>query len=127
MDTAFQSRIHIAIKFPDPTPALRRQIWQRFISRLDESEYRAKQELTERLDDLQEWNLNGRQIRNVIMIAQSLRVSLERRKGSLRYVDVEEVANKTIEFQDFFEDEKEVRKGALRDLPRRGFRDFAAR
>lgn len=123
IDTASQSRIHIAIKFPPLTSFVRRQIWSRFIDRLDESEARAKRELREKLDDLQEWNLNGRQIRNVIMIAQSLRLSEERRRGALRYIDVEEVANKTSEFQDFFEEEGEGKRGALREVPGRRFRE----
>ena len=126
MDTAFQSRIHIAIRFSPLTPPVRRQIWERFIDLLDESEKRAKKELREQLDDLQEWNLNGRQIRNVIMIAQNLSFSAERRRGTLRYEDVEEVANKTIEFQDFFEDDQAERKGQLRDLPNRRFRKYEA-
>lgn len=126
MDTAFQSRIHIAIKLGALSPDVRRQIWVRFIDRLDASEARAKKELRERLDNLQEWNLNGRQIRNVIMIAQSLSFSAERRRGALRFDDVEEVANKTIEFQDFFEEDQAERRGQLRDVPNRRFRKYDA-
>lgn len=113
IDVAFQSRIHIALKYAALVPAVRRQIWEKFIDRLDASEVRAKDELSERLDDLQEWNLNGRQIRNIIMIAQSLSLSLERRRGALSYADIEAVANKTLEFQDFFEEDANDRRSQL--------------
>ncbi|KAF2100848.1 P-loop containing nucleoside triphosphate hydrolase protein, partial [Rhizodiscina lignyota] len=72
MDVAFQSRIHIAIKYPHVTPEFRRRIWANFIERLDEREAQAKRELIEHLDDIQEWELNGRQIRNVLSIAESI-------------------------------------------------------
>ena len=127
IDTAFQSRIHIALRFRSLTAPVRRQIWERFISRLDSSEARAKKELFERLDDLQEWELNGRQIRNVIMIAQSLSFSNARRKGALKYKDVEDVANQTISFQDFFEEDSAEKTAQLMEVPGKKFREFARR
>jgi hypothetical protein len=107
MDTAFQSRIHLAIKYPDLTPPMRRSIWQHFITQLDVGEKEAKRELMSRLDDLQEWELNGRQIRNVIMTAEALSLGTRRRRGALQYTDIEDMANETIRFQNLFEDVSE--------------------
>jgi len=104
MDAAFQSRIHVAIKYNPLAPAVRRQIWENFIKRLDQREAEGKRELLDHLDDIQEWELNGRQIRNVLGIAESLALSKERRRGALRYSHVETVANETINFDRVFDD-----------------------
>ena len=127
MDMAFQSRIHISIRYRPLVPEVRREIWTNFIDRLEASESRAKRELKEHLDDLQEWELNGRQIRNVLMIAQSLSLSRKRRSGALNYADVEEVANRTIEFQDFFDEDRDERKGQLGGVSGRRLPEYSRR
>ena len=124
MDEAFQSRIHIALRFGHLIPPIRRQIWERFIQKLDPAEARAKKELLEKLDDLQDWELNGRQIRNVITIAQSLSLSTAKRQGALKYQDIEQVANQTIDFGDFFEKYSAERTGQLREGLGQKFRGF---
>ena len=123
MDVAFQSRIHVAIKYEPLSSPVRRQIWQNFINRLDDKELKAKKELQEALDDLQEWPLNGRQIRNVLSIAESSALGNERRRGALRYEHVEEVANQTIDFQTFFEDAAREKKGFVGKLSTRQFQE----
>src|SRR5262249_58379475 len=55
MDVAFQSRIHVPVKYEALDSAARRQIWKNFIMRLDERESEGKQELLEALDNLQHW------------------------------------------------------------------------
>ena len=102
MDPAFKSRIHIAIRYKELNSAQRGRIWENFIDRLDDSEARAKDEMRDHIEDLQEWELNGRQIRNVLMIAQSLALSKHRMRGALKFDHVEEVARRTLEFQRFF-------------------------
>ena len=123
IDIAFQSRIHVAIKYPVITPAVRRRIWENFIDRLDERELEGKRELLEALDDMQEWELNGRQIRNVLSVAESLALSKERRRGALRYSHVEAVANETINFQHFFEDTSKEKKGYVGGINSRQFQE----
>lgn len=123
MDIAFQSRIHIAIKYPALTPDFRRQIWAKFIDRLDKKEAEAKRELKDHLEDLQEWELNGRQIRNVLSIAESIALNKERRRGALRYRHVEEVANATLDFQHFFDDSLKERKGQIGEISGRQFQE----
>jgi AAA+ superfamily predicted ATPase len=123
MDVAFQSRIHIAIKYKPLNFVLRRKIWENFIIRLDEREVQAKEQLSERLDDLAKWELNGRQIRNVLAIAESLALSSGARRGALRYHHVEGVANQTLDFQDFFEDANKERKGQVGEINGRQFQE----
>lgn len=118
MDHAFQSRIHIAIKYDPLTPEMRERIWARFISRLNDKEIIAKQELTEALPDIREWELNGRQIRNVLSIAESTALNDAHRRGALRYSHVEAVANQSIEFQQFFSDNQRERKSHVREVGR---------
>ncbi|KAL9088218.1 MAG: hypothetical protein Q9165_006345, partial [Trypethelium subeluteriae] len=123
IDLAFQSRIHIAIKYDTLTPEKRRRIWERFIDRLDEREEEAKSELRDKLDDIQEWELNGRQIRNVLSIAESIALNAQRRRGALRYHHVETIANQTLDFQDFFEVSHEKRKNQVAEIGARRFQE----
>ncbi|KAI9675245.1 MAG: hypothetical protein M1822_008982 [Bathelium mastoideum] len=116
IDLAFQSRIHIAIKYDMLTPERRRRIWERFIDRLDEREEEAKSELRAKLDDIQEWELNGRQIRNVLSIAESTALNSQQRRGALRYRHVETVANETLDFQDFFQESHKQRKNQIAEI-----------
>ncbi|KAF2459865.1 P-loop containing nucleoside triphosphate hydrolase protein [Lineolata rhizophorae] len=127
MDIAFQSRIHIAIEFKALDSLVRRQIWENFIHRLDVGEAGAKKELLAALDDLQEWDLNGRQIRNVLSIAQSIALSSERRRGALRYEHVEHVASQTINFQHFFEGSTRDRKAQIGEISSRQFQERRGR
>ncbi|KKY29195.1 putative atpase aaa+ type core [Phaeomoniella chlamydospora] len=128
MDLAFQSRIHLAFKYESLDSQTRRQIWERFIKRLNPLEAQGKKELLEALDDVQEWNLNGRQIRNVLAIAESLALSQARRRGALRYSHVETVANQTFEFQDFFDDASKERKAQVGEVnPGRQFKERRSR
>ena len=118
MDVAFQSRIHIAIEYTELEPAMRREIWKKFIKRLSECEVKAKKEMTEHLDDMETWRLKGWQIRNVLIIAQSIVLSTERRKGALRYDHIVDAVNATLEFQYFLNEDKRERAGMLDDLGR---------
>jgi adenylate kinase family enzyme len=73
IDTAFESRIHVSLAYPDLTNHSRRQIWTNFL------ETTASNELTDKdLDELSLVELNGRQIKNVLKTAQLL--SLRKKK-----------------------------------------------
>jgi hypothetical protein len=123
MDVAFKSRIHIAIKYNPLVPAVRRRIWENFIKRLDSRETEGKRELLDHLDDMEAWELNGRQIRNVLAIAESLALSKERRRGALRYSHVEAIANETINFEHVFEDLSREKRGQVGEINSRQFRE----
>jgi hypothetical protein len=90
---------------------------------LDKKEVQGKKELFEHLEDMKEWNLNGRQIRNVLTTAESLALSLERRRGALRYDQVEEVVNQTLQFQSLFGETTWEQKAQLVNLNPRQFQE----
>lgn len=78
-DDAFKSRIHVPLKYGNLTVASRKQIWRNFLSKMS-----VDVSMTEQgYNGLAEWDLNGRQIKNVIRTAKSLaqfyggRLSLE--------------------------------------------------
>lgn len=84
MDTAFQSRIHVSLAYPDLDTASRRQIWCNFLSMKGE-----RSEISDRdLDILAEVKLNGRQIKNVIKTAYLLSL---RKKTPLRLENIRTV------------------------------------
>ncbi|KAF9064231.1 P-loop containing nucleoside triphosphate hydrolase protein [Rhodocollybia butyracea] len=67
-DEAFQSRIHVALKYHDLTKESRRAVWKNFLSRLGKGN-----EMDETVyDALQEYALNGRQIKNAVKTAEGL-------------------------------------------------------
>lgn len=66
IDAAFQSRIHVHMKYANLTRRSRRRIWSTFIGQT------AAQIEAEELDELAEVSLNGRQIKNLVKTAQLL-------------------------------------------------------
>ncbi|KAK0643994.1 P-loop containing nucleoside triphosphate hydrolase protein [Cercophora newfieldiana] len=127
MDSAFESRIQLAIRLPDLGPESRRLIWTNLIRRLDADEEEGKAELMSHLDDMAEWELNGRQIRNILTMAESLALGSQRRRGALRYKLVENMANEAISFRDFFEDGAQERKAQLGIVNPRQFQERRSR
>ncbi|KAF1973128.1 P-loop containing nucleoside triphosphate hydrolase protein [Bimuria novae-zelandiae CBS 107.79] len=68
IDPAFQSRIHVHMKYPDLTTKSRRQIWENFVGQVP-SHFKASE-----LDELAKVVLNGRQIKNLVKTAQLLAI-----------------------------------------------------
>jgi len=67
-DSAFQSRIHISLNYPDLSIESRRSIWGNFLDQLPQ-----ENSITEsQLDSLSLMKMNGRQIKNVLKTAQLL-------------------------------------------------------
>jgi len=85
IDPAFESRIDVAVSYPELTPPLRRQVWVNFITRLPSHMWSVSEK---DFDKLAEAELNGRQIKSAVKTAQMLagreRVRLE--MGHLRKV-----------------------------------------
>ncbi|KAI0834815.1 P-loop containing nucleoside triphosphate hydrolase protein [Hypoxylon sp. FL0890] len=68
IDSAFKSRIHLTITYPHLNAPARRQIWERFVQT-------SNQESTLQPLDfvrLQEYDVNGREIKNIVKTAQLL-------------------------------------------------------
>jgi AAA+ superfamily predicted ATPase len=111
IDIAFQSRIHLAVKYDELTTDLRKEIWVHFIQTLRDKDKKVKVELLHRVDELAERPLNGRQIRNVLVIAQSMALSDTQHSRALTFEHLEDVIDQTLEFQDYFT-QNQVAQGA---------------
>ena len=51
---------------------------------------------------MSEWELNGREIRNVLTIAQRLALAKRKSGGGLRFEHVDQVADEAMKFQEYF-------------------------
>lgn len=123
IDIAFQSRISLAIKFKELDQRTRRHIWETFIGRLDDTEEQGKEELRANLVNMTTWSLNGREIRNVLVIAQSFAWAQNRCKGALRYDHVESVASQTMCSQEYYRQEKRDSRARLTKTGNREFQE----
>jgi AAA+ superfamily predicted ATPase len=116
MDHAFQSRIQYATEYTALSTVTRRKIWKLFIERLENLD--SREELLEDTDYLKKLDLNGRQIRNAMKLAQSLALQ-ERREMSgetieltmkmapLKKRHVRQAAKEMLSLQQYFKRKKE--------------------
>ncbi|KAG2414654.1 hypothetical protein HFD88_003845 [Aspergillus terreus] len=75
-DDAFQSRIHVALRYGDLTTKAKRSVWKMFLERVQAMEGVQTATFTEKdFDVLARHNLNGRQIKNSVRTAQALAVN----------------------------------------------------
>ncbi|KAL3479175.1 P-loop containing nucleoside triphosphate hydrolase protein [Aspergillus californicus] len=72
IDPAFESRIHVSIRYPELNEVSRRQIWRQFLNRPNTASFS-----DEELDLLAKLELNGRQIKNVLRTAHLLAMEEE--------------------------------------------------
>ncbi|CVK94514.1 related to TOB3 (member of AAA-ATPase family) [Fusarium mangiferae] len=138
-DEAFKSRIQLSLRYNDLEKDQRRQIWLNFINRLEKlGSQRIAQasepsltnilstpqdaprlgvdikSMRDRLDDLAEAPLNGREIRNMISTARQLAVF---RKEKLGYQHLESVMAEAKKFGEYI---KRLHKGYTSDQIKRG-------
>ncbi|EEH11708.1 conserved hypothetical protein [Histoplasma capsulatum G186AR] len=72
-DDAFQSRIHVALRYGDLTQKAKRTVWKMFLDKVRVKEGVEVVPFTEAdYDSLSRRNLNGRQIKNSVRTAQAL-------------------------------------------------------
>ncbi|EAW11985.1 putative AAA family ATPase [Aspergillus clavatus NRRL 1] len=75
-DDAFQSRIHVALRYGDLTTKAKRSVWKMFLERVQAKEGVQTATFTDKdFDALARHNLNGRQIKNSVRTAQALAVN----------------------------------------------------
>ncbi|GAM37513.1 hypothetical protein TCE0_024r07493 [Talaromyces pinophilus] len=75
-DDAFQSRIHIALRYGDLTTKAKRSVWKMFLEKVKSIDGVETETFTDKdLDILARHNLNGRQIKNSVRTAQALAVN----------------------------------------------------
>ena len=71
IDSAFQSRIHLAIFYPPLSPNARRELWKDWIIR-SSSGHEPSWPIDPVLDELMNKDVNGREIKNLMRIAHSM-------------------------------------------------------
>ena len=98
-DEAFQSRIHVALKYNDLIPSSRRAVWKNFLSGIGEGKVDIDEE---GYDVLQGYELNGRQIKNAVRTAKSLADPMDEKIGR-------EMVESVLDIQRDFE--KDFREG----------------
>jgi hypothetical protein len=73
-DTAFKSRIHLAIRYPPLSATSRRELWETFITS-GSAENKPEWVDSNLLDKLAGYELNGRQIKNIVRAGFALALS----------------------------------------------------
>ena len=85
-DDAFQSRIHVALRYGELTPKAKRSVWKMFLQKVREKDGVETQKWKESdYDKLARHNLNGRQIKNAVRTAQALAVN-EKRELAMEHI-----------------------------------------
>lgn len=101
-DEAFQSRVNLAVHFKELSASQRKKVWRLWMERLGSEDIgdgeRFKEELQEG-GELEKAELNGRQIRNVFRSALAMARARGIGKQKLMYSDIEVVLKRTVEFQ----------------------------
>ncbi|KAL7920174.1 P-loop containing nucleoside triphosphate hydrolase protein [Trichoderma austrokoningii] len=110
MDTAFQSRIQIGIGFQSMTPKVRAEVWTQLLTLNGRDKLLGSDAIQSIQTRLSKYELNGRQIRNVLNVAESLAFSEYGEEGKLKYRHVEEAVKAAAEFQKVLEESKSMLK-----------------
>ncbi|KAK3898553.1 P-loop containing nucleoside triphosphate hydrolase protein [Staphylotrichum tortipilum] len=105
-DEAFKSRIQLSLHYTQLDISQRRKIWRNFIKRLQilDKDNIDIDDLNDHIEDLVKWEMNGREIRNVITTARQLS---RYRKTTLRYALLQHVINITGKFEEYLRKVKE--------------------
>ncbi|KAH9922160.1 P-loop containing nucleoside triphosphate hydrolase protein [Amylocystis lapponica] len=86
-DEAFQSRIHVSLRYQDLSPDARRKIWLAFMRKVN-GDIPGGGLTAEELRELGEKKVNGRQIKNVVKTAGALAVGRQERFGYKHLIQV---------------------------------------
>ncbi|KFX94934.1 hypothetical protein V490_04075 [Pseudogymnoascus sp. VKM F-3557] len=96
-DDAFQSRIHIALRYGELSTKAKKAVFQMFLEKVRVLEGTATLPFTEAdFTDLAKHNLNGRQIKNTVRTAQALAVN---QKEPLSMVHIRRVLDVALAFE----------------------------
>ena len=80
-DEAFQSRIHVSLRYADLSPDAKRHIWLAFLRRVNGPTLPNGGLSSEELRTLGEKKVNGRQIKNIVKTAGALAQGRHERLG----------------------------------------------
>lgn len=110
MDTAFQSRIQIGIGFKSMTSEIRARVWTELLTLNGRDKIIGPQALQSVQMRLSRYELNGRQIRNALNVAEGLAFQEYGEEGKLKYRHIEEATRAADEFQKMLEESKSMTK-----------------
>ncbi|KAJ7735377.1 hypothetical protein DFH07DRAFT_702446, partial [Mycena maculata] len=71
-DAAFQSRIHLSLRYGDLLRAEKEQLWRAFLERIGTAGFRLDKSSEQQSQTLSRRNLNGRQIKNIVELSVAL-------------------------------------------------------
>ncbi|KAH7385512.1 hypothetical protein DE146DRAFT_621615 [Phaeosphaeria sp. MPI-PUGE-AT-0046c] len=106
-DEAFQSRIHMGIRYENLQPKARKKIWQHHVGKVEamsEKTESAKLFSEADFDELSKRNMNGRQIKNTVKTSQSIALA-EKAVFSMEHI------KRVLEVAEAFEDDMRGGKG----------------
>jgi hypothetical protein len=107
MDTAFQSRIQIGIDFAPLNTDVRAEIWTRLLE-LSSSEGRIGTQVLRsvlpKIGQLAKFDLNGRQIRNALNVADGYAYNEFADEGKMEYRHILKAVEAAVEFQRLFDE-----------------------
>jgi len=104
MDPAFQSRIQVAVEYSELNKKQRQQIWASLLnSDLIDSTESDKAIIEDHIENLAEYALNGRQIRNTLKLSTFMAAAdiVSDRKVQLKHI--EKALRDAVQFQEYFE------------------------
>jgi hypothetical protein len=108
MDVAFQSRIQVALGFEDLKPKGRSKIWEGLLKgRQKTIDADAFEEIMEKVHSLASANLNGRQIRNALNIAEGYAFNELGKPGMMNFSHIQNAVKAAEGFQKFFDKARE--------------------
>ena len=73
-DTAFNSRVHLAIHYTTLDVKIRRELWQMFLQKVISDSQSGDGWVDRELDRLASFNINGREIKNSVMTARGIAI-----------------------------------------------------
>lgn len=115
MDPAFQSRIQIALHYPELTAEKRQEIWHNLLnSDLIDCTDEDKAIFEDHLPQLAEYQLNGRQIRNTLKLSGFAAAADLRSDGKVKLKHIRSALHDTMSFQEYFEDGKKDMTNKIR-------------
>ncbi|KAL7935703.1 P-loop containing nucleoside triphosphate hydrolase protein [Trichoderma chlorosporum] len=106
MDVAFQSRIQVGIGFQEMTPTVRAQICTQLLALNGRDQILGPEAVDNIRRKLSKSNVNGRQIRNILNVADGLAFEEHNEEGRLEYKHIDEALQAALEFQKLLEDAK---------------------
>jgi hypothetical protein len=104
MDAAFQSRIQVAIEYEELKPKARAKVWEGLLKKRESTiDAKSFENIMGKLELLANSKLNGRQIRNVLNVAEGLAFNEYSQTGQMQYPHIQKAVKAALDFQKFFD------------------------